>query len=189
VAENVTELLNALRAAIDGGAETSELADAIEALAEQDPESCRAAAYACPDDGMRLWALGLVADERDFDVLAAGLADPALRYTALEALANQSDTDRMDAVARPLLADPDPAVRSKAAGIVAFAAKPGALTELLPLAADPVPHVRMVTAWHLGGLGPTAEPTLRMLLDDPDPEVRTFAERGLARVATVKHDQ
>jgi len=87
---------------------------------------------------MRLWAMGLLGDPRDFDVLSAGLVDPGLRFTALEALANQPDADRVDAVARSFLSDPDPMVRSKAAGMVAFRARPGALAALLPLADDPV---------------------------------------------------
>ncbi|MFD0576640.1 HEAT repeat domain-containing protein [Dactylosporangium darangshiense] len=54
---------------------------------------------------------------------------------------------------------------------------------LLPLADDPVPHVRMVLGWYLGGLRDrAAEPTLRALLADPDEQVRKFAARGLARL-------
>ncbi|GAB3849002.1 hypothetical protein GCM10027610_071440 [Dactylosporangium cerinum] len=74
-------------------------------------------------------------------------------------------------------------VRSQAAGMVSFWARPGALEVLMPLADDPVPHVRMVLGWHLGGLRDlAAEPTLRVLLADPDEQVRKFAARGLARL-------
>jgi HEAT repeat protein len=74
-------------------------------------------------------------------------------------------------------------VRSKAAGMVAFRARPGALAVLLPLADDPVPHVRMVLCWHLGQLrDPAAEPALRVLVADPDEQVRKFAARGIARL-------
>ena len=127
--------------------------------------------------------IGFLADPRDFDVLAAGLADPRLRYTAVEGLANQPDADRVDAVARSLLDDADPDVRSKATRMASFRARPGALEVLLPLASDPVPHVRMILGWELGGLRKrAAEPTLHALLADPDEQVRKFAARGLARL-------
>ena len=177
------ELLHALRAA-DPAADKDALVDAIEALVADDPDGSRTAVLAhAGDELMRVWALGLLGDPADFDVLAAALSDPRLRYTALESLANQPDADRVDAVARSLLDDPDPAVRSKAAGIVAFHARPGALTALLPLSGDPVAQVRMVVGWHLGGLDdPAADATLRILLTDPDEQVRKFAARGLARL-------
>ncbi|WP_432843820.1 HEAT repeat domain-containing protein [Dactylosporangium sp. CA-092794] len=164
----------------------SALIDEIEAFVEDDPEGSRAAVWAYTGDkGMRLRLVGLLGDPRDFDVLAAGLADPQLRYTALEALANQPDAERVDAVARSFLDDDDPAVRSKAAGIVSYRARPGALEVLMPLADDPVPHVRMVLGWYLGGLRDrAAEPTLRALLTDPDEQVRKFAARGLARLSS-----
>lgn len=67
--------------------------------------------------------------------------------------------------------------------MVAFRAGTGALEVLLPLAGDPVPHVRMVLGWELGGLRDlAAEPTLRALLADPDEQVRKFAAHGLARL-------
>jgi HEAT repeat protein len=184
VSGTLDELLRALRAAVDRGVDVSPLTDAIEALVEEDPEGSRAAVYAYTgDEGMRLWAMGLLGDPRDLDVLAAGLTDPELRFTALEALANQTDADRVDAVARSFLDDPDPMVRSKAAGMVSFRAGPGALDALMPLADDPVSHVRMVLGWCLGQLRDrAAEPTLRVHLADPDEQVRKFAARGLARL-------
>jgi HEAT repeat protein len=159
------ELMRALRPAVDRGVDVSSLTDAIEALVDNDPEGSRAAVYAhSGDEPMRMWVLGLLGDPRDFDVLAAGLADPHLRFTALEGVANQPDADRVDGVARSLLDDPDPMVRSKAAGIVAWRARSGALAVLTPLADDPDPHVRMTLGWYLGGLRDrAAEPTLRML--------------------------
>ena len=184
MSETIDDLLRALGAAVDRRVDVSPLTDAIEALVEEDPEGSRAAVYAYSgDEGMRLWVMGLLGDPRDFDVLAAGLADPELRFTALEALANQPDADRVDAVARSFLDDPDPMVRSKAAGMVSFWARPGALAVLMPLADDPVPDVRMVLGWYLGQLRDrAAEPTLRLLLADPDEQVRKFAGRGLARL-------
>jgi HEAT repeat protein len=181
--ETLAELLDALRAA-DPATDKDPLVDAIEALVADDPEGSRAVILAHAGNAqLRVWALGLVGHPADFDRIAAALADPQVRYTALEALANQPDADRVDAVARSLLDDPDPGVRAKAAGMVAFYARPGALAALLPLAGDPVAHVRMVVGWHLGGLGdPVVEPTLRILLTDPDEQVRKFAARGLARL-------
>ncbi|MGK5684035.1 HEAT repeat domain-containing protein [Actinoplanes sp. URMC 104] len=177
------ELLRALAAA-GPGEDVSPLMDDIEALVAEDPDGSRSAVLSFADDGgVRLWLVGLLADPRDFDVLAAALADPRLRATALEGLMNQPDVDRVDAVARRLLDDADPLIRSRAAGMVAFRAGPGALDVLLPRADDPVAHVRMVLGWYLGGLGdPVAEPTLRGLLADPDDQVRAFAARGLARL-------
>jgi HEAT repeat protein len=177
------KLLRALAAA-GPGADVSPLIDDIEALVEDDPEDSRSAVWSfAGDQGIRLRLVGFLGDPRDFDVLAASLADPQLRSTALEGLTNQPDVERVDTVARALLDDVDPLIRSRAAGMVAFRARPGALKVLLPLADDPVPHVRMVLGWYLGGLRDrAAEPTLRGLLADPDDQVRAFAARGLARL-------
>ena len=177
------ELLRAFAMA-GPGVDVSSLIDDIEALVEDDPEGSRSAVWSfAGDEGMRLRLVGFLGDPRDFDVLVAGLTDPQLRFTALEGLANQPDVERVDAVARSLLDDADPLVRSRAAGMVAFGARPGALEVLLPLADDSVPHVRMVVGWYLGGLRDrAAEPTLRGLLADPDDQVRAFAARGLARL-------
>jgi HEAT repeat protein len=184
VSGTLDQLLRELRAARDRDVDVSSLTDAIEAQVEADPEGSREAVHGyAGDEGMRLWAVGLLRDPRDFDVLAAGLVDPELRLTALEALASQPDAGRVDDVARSLLDDPDPAVRAKAAGVVAFWARPAALVVLSPLADDPVAHVRMVVGWYLGGLRDrAAEPILRRLLADPDEQVRKFAGRGLTRL-------
>jgi HEAT repeat protein len=103
------DLLHALRAA-DPVVDKDALVDAIEALVTNDPEGSRKAILAhAGDEQMRVWALGLLGDPADFD---------------------------------------------------------------------------MVLGWHLGGLGgPAAEATLRILLTDPDEQVRKFAARGLARLS------
>jgi len=183
MSQTLDELLRALATA-GPGVDVSPLIDDIEALVEDDPESGRAAIWSFTgDEGMRLRLIGFLADPRDFEVLTAALADPRLRYTAMEGLANQPDAERVDTMARSMLNDSDPMVRSKAAGMVSFWARPGALEVLLPLADDPVAHVRMVLGWHLGGLRDrAAEPILRGLLTDPDEQVRKFAARGLARL-------
>ncbi|MEV6969836.1 HEAT repeat domain-containing protein [Hamadaea sp. NPDC051192] len=180
----VDELLQALHAGVAGKLDVSSLTDAIEALVEAQPEDSRKAIHAYTgDERLRLWALGLLGDPRDFPVLAAGLADPELRSTALEALAGQPDATRVDEIARSFLDDADPMVRSRAVRMVAFSARPGALAVLSPLAQDPIPHVRMILGWCLGGLGDqAAEPTLRTLLADPDEQVRAFAAHGLRRL-------
>jgi hypothetical protein len=182
---SLDELMHALHAA-DPTTDKDPLVDAIEALVADDPEGSRAVILA--HDGYAstcLWALGLLGDPADVDLIAAALADPdpGLRYTALEALSNQPDLDRIDALARSMLNDPDSSVRSKAVGMVAYYARPGALDLLLPLAADPAANVRMVLGWRLGGLGDlAAEPTLRILLNDRNEQVRKFAARGLERM-------
>ncbi|GAB3849006.1 hypothetical protein ACFPIJ_52045 [Dactylosporangium cerinum] len=105
MSETLDELLRALAAA-GRGVDASSLMDEIELLVEEDPEGSRTAVYAyAGDEGMRLRLVGFLGDPRDFDVLAAGLADPELRFTALEALTNQPDADRVDAVARSFLVD------------------------------------------------------------------------------------
>ena len=179
----MTELLHTLDAAVDRGVDVTSLTDDIEALLDDDPDGSRIAVHAyTARAGTRLWALGLIGDPRDFDILAGGLDEPLLRPTALDGLANQPDADRVDAVVRPFLGDPDPKVRSKAAGVVAFLARPGALASLLPLVEDPDPEVRMILGWRLGEFGgPAAESALQVLLTDPDEQVRSFATRGLAR--------
>jgi HEAT repeat protein len=184
VSATLGELLRFLGAAVRRGVDVSTMVAAIEALVEDDPEACRTEIYAFDgDDITRLWALGLVGDPRYVDVLTARLADPTLRFTALEALANQTCSDRVDTLARSLLHDPDPNVRSKAVGVVAFGARPGVLDALLSLAEDPDPQVRMQLAWHLGGLhDPAATLALRRLLTDSDESVRRFADRGLTRL-------
>ena len=183
--EALDELLNALRIAVDRGHDVSPLTDEIEALVEDDPDGSRVAVYAFDGDEMiRLWAIGLLGDPRDFDTLTAALVDPDLRFTALEALTNQPDAGRADDVARSLVNDPDPKMRSTAAGMVAYRARPGALAVLRSLAADADPHVRMVLAYHLGQLGDKeAEPTLRILLADPHEQVRKFAVRSMAKLS------
>jgi HEAT repeat protein len=175
-----------LRALVAAGpdVDVSPLIDDIETLVEDDPEGSRSSVWSfAGDEGVRLRLIGFLGDPRDFDVLAAGLADPRLRSTALEGLTNQPDIERVDTLARTLLDDADPFVRSRAARMVAFHARPGALEVLLPLADDSVPLVRMVLCWDLGGLrDQAAEPTLRKLLTDPDDQVRAFAARGLMRL-------
>jgi HEAT repeat protein len=181
----LTEMLHALRASVASGAwwDTDPLVEAIENLIEDEPEACRAVILGYDGDEMgRLWALGLVGDPADFDRIAAALGDPELRHAALEALGNQPDADRVDAVARSLLDDTDPRIRSRAAGMVAFRNRPDAIGALQPLTTDPDVAVRAALGWHLCRLGDPAEPTLRTLLDDPEEAVRMSAARGLARI-------
>src|SRR5689334_13103100 len=79
------------------------------------PRTSRADALACSgDEQMRIWALGLIGDPRDRDRIVAALADPGLRFTALEALSKRLAV-RADPATAPLLhamrEDPDDRVR------------------------------------------------------------------------------
>ncbi|GIE29591.1 hypothetical protein Ait01nite_026360 [Actinoplanes italicus] len=182
------ELLHALRAAADRGADFRDLEDDIEHLAEHEPEASRAETLAYTgDEEMRIWALGLIGDPRDRDRFVAALDDPDLRFTALEALGNQPDRDHTDRIARTFLDDPDPMVRSKAAGLVLWLRRPGYIEALLPLTADPDRDVRSVITLRLGiRAEPAAEPLLRIMLDDPDDRIRRSAEKALQRL--TPHD-
>jgi HEAT repeat protein len=178
------ELLHALRAAADRGVDFRDIEDDIEFLAEHEPGTSRAGALAhTGDEQMRIWALGLIADPRDHDRIVAALEDPELRFTALEALGNQRDRDHTDRIARTFLADPDPLVRSKAAGLVIWLRRPGFLEALLPLTADPDRDVRSVITLKLGiRPDPAAESLLRVLADDADDRIRRSATRALERL-------
>ncbi|MEV0562723.1 HEAT repeat domain-containing protein [Dactylosporangium sp. NPDC050588] len=178
--DRLERLLHAMRDVRDCA---DPVADEIDELVAADPAHSRAVILAhTGDEVTRLWALGRLGDPLDLPAVAAALTDPALRHVAMEALGGIRDAAGVDAVARPLLADPDPVIRAMAVGIVAFHARPGAVAALVPLAADPDPDVRMRLAWRLGALpGPEPELALRTLLTDPVRRVRTFAARGLAR--------
>ncbi|WP_433249529.1 HEAT repeat domain-containing protein [Actinomadura nitritigenes] len=132
MSKELAGLMGALNAAHDP-VDKGRLMDEIEAIIMTDPEGSRATVLAYEgDEGLRLRALGEVGDPADFDLIAEALADPALRETALEALAGQPDAGGVDALARSYLDDPAPAVRSRAAGLVAFHGRPGAVEALLP---------------------------------------------------------
>ncbi|MFC4998368.1 hypothetical protein ACFPIJ_11035 [Dactylosporangium cerinum] len=113
MSHTLEELLRSLAAA-GRGVDVSSLVDDIEALVEDDPAGSRTAVWSFTgDEVIRLRLVGFLGDPRDADVLAAGLAGPQLRRTALEGLTNQPDVERVDAVARSLLDDADPMVRSR----------------------------------------------------------------------------
>ena len=179
------ELLHALRAAADRGADVSAIEDDIEHLAEHAPEASRADALAHPgDEQMRIWALGLIGDSRDRDRIVAALADPGLRFTALEALGSQNDRDDTDRIARTLLSDPDPRIRSKAAGLVAWLRRPGYVDALLPLTADLDRDVRSVITSRLAlQADPATAPLLQAMRDDPDDRIRRSVALALDRIA------
>ena len=176
----LAELLRQLDA--DSGSSAGDLFDEIEAEIESDPVGSRPVVLAYQGrPGYRIRALGLLGDPADFDTLEAALADSRLRDGALEALGCQPDGVRVDAIARALLDDPNPGIRARAAGLVAFYARPGALGLLAPLVRDPDRHVRTVLGWRLRAFGEAALPSIEALLNDPDEQVRSFAARGLQK--------
>jgi hypothetical protein len=81
VSRALEELLRELAVA-DRGVDVSLLVDDIEARVEDDPEGSRTAVWSfAGDEATRLRLIGFLGDPRDFDVLAAGLADAQSRYT------------------------------------------------------------------------------------------------------------
>ncbi|BEL05021.1 hypothetical protein Q0Z83_032120 [Actinoplanes sichuanensis] len=181
------QLLRRLRSAADQGFDFREIEDEIEYLAEFEAETSRAEALALTGDAsMRIWALGLIGDARDLPILVAALDDPALRFTALEAVGGQRDRGPIDAIARGYLTDPDPAVRSKAAGLVAWLRRPGYVAALMPLTGDPDQDVRSGITNRLAMRGDaTAVPLLRVMLGDPVERIRRNAQRGLDRLTRL----
>jgi len=123
MSQTLGELLYAMRA-VEPGGDQHPLVDAIEAQIADDPVGSRVVILGYTgDELMRIWALGLLADPDDFDLLSAAVTDPGLRFTALEALSGQPDRQRAGGIARTFLDDPDPRIRDFAARMVAFCAR------------------------------------------------------------------
>jgi HEAT repeat protein len=106
-------------------------------------------------------------------------AGAAVRQAAMQALSGRSGAD--DAVALlALAADPNPALRRKAARELASREAPALFRGLIALAADTDTEVRQVVADALmGRYGAEATGALLALAADPDPLVRRTAVVGL----------
>ncbi len=106
--------------------------------------------------------------------------DPAVRATALAALARMGRSRPEDFVAA--LADPDPTVRRRAA-----TEAPATAVDLVPLLGDPEPLVAESAAWALGergaGAGVSAVAALcQMANQHPDPLCREAAVAALGAI-------
>lgn len=111
-----------------------------------------------------------------------GAADPGVRVVALGALAR---LDRLGAdELAAALADPDPAVRRRAAEESGRA--PATPVDLLPLLADPDPTVVEAAAWACGEREPVAARTVTALsalaVDHDDPLCREAAVAALGAI-------
>ena len=127
--------------------------------------------YATPDE----WS--------DFTRLAKD-RDPDRRCEAVEKIRSRADLPMVQALL-PLLADPHPRVRKRAAEAVARATSPDCV-EFLSKAGLRHPHrfVRIHAAGGLGAIGDrSAAPALTSSLSDPDPDVRAAVCSALAALA------
>ena len=105
----------------------------------------------------------------------------AARLASLRNLGRRQDDEAVAELSRILAQDPDPAVRTQAAGILGRPGDVRAIPALTAALGDQQPSVR-IQAVHglrrLGGEG-AAEALGRVLLSDPDPSVRRVAAGAL----------
>jgi HEAT repeat protein len=82
-----------------------------------------------------------------------------------------------------LLGDPDPALRSGAAGYLGFLRSPLAIPHLIPLLRDPDATVRRSAAGALGRIGdPRSLPFLERAMADDDAELADAALRAAREI-------
>lgn len=114
-------------------------------------------------------------------------AEPAAAPLAVEAAILRQEDRREPASVRPLLSDPSPAVRARAALALG---RIGDLADLPALAAslrDPDAGVRATAAFALGLLGSAeAAAPLREALGDPSPAVRERAAFSYGRLPAIR---
>jgi HEAT repeat protein len=141
-------------------------------LSTQDPRTSAAA---------RRRAVAIAGHERDVPTIRAALADdePDVRATALEALRRAGDLHPDDLAAA--CTDPSPAVRRRAAEVLAAApAEARGEVSLLGLLADPDATVAEVAAWASGELDPPEAGAVQALA-----ALATTHEDALVREAAV----
>lgn len=132
-----------------------------------------------------LWALGLVVEAQDVELLAAAVtdADPRVRSVAIGSIPNPATGDRAFQMLVMALRDLDDQVRISAVSRLGYTGRADAVAPLAALATDPVTRVRSMVAYALGQLRKVeATPALLRLRHDPDWHVRENAHEALGSI-------
>ncbi|NBB75374.1 MAG: HEAT repeat domain-containing protein [Bacteroidetes bacterium] len=109
--------------------------------------------------------------------------DPSVRYAALDDLREKASPRVMARAAAPLLADPDPGLRERAARLLATLSAPErAAQEVAPYITHSDITARNLAGEVLVDLGPPAIDALAPFLRHDDPDVRKFAIDLLAQL-------
>ena len=127
-------------------------------------------------------------DRRAAEILIAGLRARAYQPSRIATQLDQFAIP-IDALLRPLLADPLPHVRYWAVSLLAKYSDVSFATEIAALADDPDAAVRKAVRATLSAINDAAAaPVALRGLDDPVPYVRATAIRALAKVAADEPD-
>jgi HEAT repeat protein len=139
-----------------------------------------------PDPEVRATALNTLVglDVPDAEALAvAGLGDPDgfVRSIAVKRLGDLEAAAQLEPVKEVLLADPDPWARKTAAESLEQIDGEQAIAALIRAFQDPMPEVRLAAARGVRNLAPARglPGFVRLLLDDPEWEIRVQAAAGL----------
>lgn len=112
-----------------------------------------------------------------------GLEDPDgfVRATAATLLGELAAADQIPALREHLLRDSDPVVRQRAAESLATIGGEQAIGALVQALEDPLGRVRLAAIRGVAELAPERglESLMRLVLEDPDWEIRAQAARGL----------
>lgn len=133
------------------------------------------------------WAIGHVLEPSDMAVLREALADPDpwIRFAALGSLPGVRDNEVVYDLLVAALRDPNQWVQRAAVLLLAWAAPPKVIDDLVPLISDRRFHARSALGEAIGRRAansdrvPVAAAALLGLLADPDTAVRAGAVRGL----------